>query len=272
MAAGAGVLFMAGAVVGAVILFSGAYNVSAIPAHSRPVFWLLDQGMRSSVRRHANGIDVPDLNDPQLLKMGAHCYHVNCAQCHGAPGISPDDHAMGLQPVPSSLVQTGREWPPEQIYWVTRNGIRMAGMPAWAYRLDDRTLWAIVAFVHRQLPGLTVPEYRRLIRDVSMASCPRPAGGVREPDPNRGLIAIRQYGCHACHRIPGIVGPDIHVGPALSSFASRAVIAGVLPNTRENLIRWLMDPQSVSPRTMMPDLRVTPEHAADMAAYLETME
>jgi cytochrome c1 len=85
-------------------------------------------------------------------------------------------------------------------------------------------------------------------------------------------MTMRQYGCHGCHKIPGIRGPDIYVGPPLEGFGNRKIIAGVLPHTRENLIRWLRDPLEVSPRTQMPDLDVTEQHAADMAAYLESLE
>ncbi len=33
-------------------------------------------------------------------------------------------------------------------------------------------------------------------------------------------------------------------------------------------MRWIMDPQSVDPKTLMPDLNVSRSEAEDMAAYL----
>ena len=45
-------------------------------------------------------------------------------------------------------------------------------------------------------------------------------------------------------------------------------IAGVLPNTPDALIRWIMDPRDVDPKTAMPDLGVTSHDARDIAAYL----
>jgi cytochrome c1 len=54
--------------------------------------------------------------------------------------------------------------------------------------------------------------------------------------------------------------------------ATRAVIAGVLPNTPENLVRWLRAPQEVSPHNAMPNLGVTARDAADIAAFLHTLE
>ena len=272
MLTGALALAALAAIVGVVLLYSGAYNVAASLQHSRPVYWVLDTGMRHSVRRHSSGIVVPDLTDPELLRTGAQCFHLTCAKCHGAPGIAREDIGRGLLPLPNDLTQTARDWPPEQIYWVTRHGIRMAGMPAWEARFSDRDLWAVVAFLENELPRLSVREYRERIRDVSEMSCPRPMDESARPDAARGRELMREYACHGCHRIPGIVGPDVYVGPPLEGFAHRAVIAGVLPNTRDNLIRWLRDPQSVSAMTVMPDLDVTAQHAADMAAYLESLD
>ena len=66
---------------------------------------------------------------------------------------------------------------------------------------------------------------------------------VRTPggDPERGKAAIHRYGCGACHTIPGIAGHGANVGPPLSELAARVYLAGVLPNTPENLVRWLRD-------------------------------
>jgi cytochrome c len=56
--------------------------------------------------------------------------------------------------------------------------------------------------------------------------------------------------------------------PPLHRFYQRSFIAGRLPNTEDNLIRWIQDPQQVEPGTAMPDLGVTEDEARDIAAYL----
>jgi hypothetical protein len=61
------------------------------------------------------------------------------------------------------------------------------------------------------------------------------------------------------------------VGPPLDRIATRKYIAGMLPNTAENMLRWLRTPQDVNPRTAMPDLGVSERDARDMAAYLYTL-
>lgn len=51
----------------------------------------------------------------------------------------------------------------------------------------------------------------------------------------------------------------------------RAYIAGVLPNTPDDMIRWLQDPQGVNPRTAMPDVGASEIDARDMTAFLFTL-
>jgi cytochrome c1 len=61
------------------------------------------------------------------------------------------------------------------------------------------------------------------------------------------------------------------VGPPLDNIASRTMLAGVLPNTPQNLVHWLQAPQSVVPGNAMPDMELNDHDARDIAAYLETL-
>ncbi len=45
-------------------------------------------------------------------------------------------------------------------------------------------------------------------------------------------------------------------------------LAGVLPNTPENMARWIREPQTVKPGDAMPDLGVSERDARDMTAFL----
>ena len=75
-------------------------------------------------------------------------------------------------------------------------------------------------------------------------------------------------GCGSCHIIPGVVNARGMVGPSLEHFAQRSFIAGEVPNTADNLVKWIVSPPSIEPRTAMPVLGVTPAEARDIAAYL----
>jgi cytochrome c2 len=90
-------------------------------------------------------------------------------------------------------------------------------------------------------------------------------------NPGKGHDAIRRYGCQSCHSIPGVTGAIALVGPPLSGIADRAYIAGVLPNSPENMIKWLRNPPAVDDKTAMPNMGVTEKDARNIAAYLYTL-
>ncbi|WP_029032571.1 c-type cytochrome [Salinarimonas rosea] len=89
-------------------------------------------------------------------------------------------------------------------------------------------------------------------------------------DPERGRLALRLHGCVTCHVAPGVVGGDQRVGPTLEGFAARRYVAGSLPNTPDNAIRWIVAPQEIAPGSAMPDLGVDVETARDIVAYLRS--
>lgn len=108
-----------------------------------------------------------------------------------------------------------------------------------------------------------------LLLPLLVAGCapdqrPPVAGG----DAQRGRVAIERYGCVACHAVEGMRGHGASVGPPLVDMAARGYIGGVLPNSPENLVRWLRDPPAVDPLTAMPNLGLSQAEAADIAAYL----
>jgi len=255
------------------LLYGGVYDVAATAQHLRPTFWLLEIGLRESVQRRAHGIAVPPLEGEATIHRGFRCFQAHCVQCHGAPGVAPADFAKGLLPLPASLSQATRDWRPAELFWITKHGIKMTGMPAWGFRLDDGALWSIVAFLDR-LPQLNADAYRHWDATVTRTACGQTADADRAGpgDAARGEIALRQYACTACHIIPGVVGPAVYVGPPLTAIAKRKYIAGSLPNTPENMVRWLTSPQDVRPATAMPDLGVAVGDARDIAAYLAQRE
>lgn len=109
---------------------------------------------------------------------------------------------------------------------------------------------------------------------AAAAGCRGPGNpriAVPDGDPERGRVAVQNYGCGTCHAIPGIPRARARVGPPLRGVADRAYIAGVLPNSGPNMIRWLRDPPGVDPRTAMPDMGVTEADARDISAYLYTL-
>lgn len=268
-------LGIAGTAGGALFVYFGVYNVAATEQHTGPVYWLLDVAMRRSVQRRAEHIQVPALDERATIERGFRLFEANCEICHGGPGVAPGAIALGLTPLPANLAHAALQLKPAELFWVIKHGIKMAGMPAWEFRLPEQDLWAIVAFVE-ELPKLTPLQYKeiaRTLREVDAETVPP----LPDPTPGRGDVergetAFYQYACVTCHEIPGVTGADKPVGPPLDKIATRVFIAGTLPNTPENMVRWLRAPLEVNPRTAMPDLRVTERDAWDIAAYLYTLK
>ena len=98
-----------------------------------------------------------------------------------------------------------------------------------------------------------------------------PYRGVAGGNAARGKTKLTQYGCGSCHTIPGVADAQGVVGPPLIFFGRRTVIAGEVNNDADELIAWIMNPQSIEPNTIMPNLDVNATDARDMAAYLYTL-
>jgi cytochrome c len=90
-------------------------------------------------------------------------------------------------------------------------------------------------------------------------------------DANRGRDNMQYYGCGSCHTIPGVPGAHAMVGPPLDRMGMRSYIAGTLPNSQQDLARWIQHPQKIHPGTAMPELGVTSRDAEDIAQYLEEL-
>jgi cytochrome c2 len=99
----------------------------------------------------------------------------------------------------------------------------------------------------------------------------RAAAAMTGGDPSRGASALSTYGCVTCHTIPGVRGAHGLVGPPLSRIASRVYLAGRLPNTPDNMKKWIQHPRSVDEKTAMPDTGVTDQDSRDIAAFLYTL-
>jgi len=275
----AAIVVIAGA---AAFVYSGIYDIAATEQHTAPVFWVLKTTMRRAIQHHARDVNVPRLADPTLISKGRTLFVAHCSRCHGAPGVAPEPFALGLRPTPANLANTGIEWPPAQLYWAIKHGMKLTGMPAWEYRLADDDLWAIVAYIQR-MPYESPREFHERIAASASPSAPmRPLSSATDDSANRlttagggdarrGRHLLLQYGCDVCHEIPGVVGASMPVGPPLDHMGLHSFIGGVLQNTPGNLVRWIRTPQKFVTDGAMPDLGVTDRDAIDIAAYLESL-
>jgi mono/diheme cytochrome c family protein len=149
-------------VVGAaIVVFTGAYNVAATAPHSPLTDWLMSTAMGRSVAARADEIPPPPRADSAMVRHGFEEYRAMCASCHGAPGVERNEIGQGIHPRPPDLAEEAAEWSDRELFWITKHGIKLAGMPAFGATHSDEELWGIVAFV-RQLQHMSADDYRQL--------------------------------------------------------------------------------------------------------------
>jgi cytochrome c oxidase subunit 2 len=111
------------------------------------------------------------------------------------------------------------------------------------------------------------PEFERWV-----ANQRRPPGEPPMPQAHAGRALFMTLTCKTCHTIKGTeangtIGPDLtHVG------SRQTLAAGTLPNTAEDLARFIDRPQEIKPGNHMPVLRLDPEAIDAITAYLAALD
>jgi cytochrome c oxidase subunit II len=109
------------------------------------------------------------------------------------------------------------------------------------------------------------PEAFEAWRDAQLL----PAAEPSAPTQVRGRDVFLSHTCVMCHSIAGTPAYG-RVGPDLTHVAGRGKLAaGTLDVTRENLARWVSDPQAIKPGVRMPP---NPMRADDLDALLDYLE
>jgi cytochrome c oxidase subunit 2 len=111
---------------------------------------------------------------------------------------------------------------------------------------------------------------------LQQPTAPQLAADVAPPiegDPERGALVFERRGCIGCHRVDNDPAGLALLGPNLAYYGSRTEIAaGVLPNTNENLAKWLRNPDVVKPGNLMANVvqagTLTEREISDLVAYL----
>lgn len=143
-------------------LYKGMYNVAATEPHNKVTEMILHESMEMSVKKQSENIVAPKLGGEEMINEGFVQYDSMCAMCHGAPGLPDSVLHQGLNPEPPELYEENDEWNASELFWITKNGIKMSGMPAYGPTHSDEEIWAIVAFLQK-LPTLSEQDYKMLV-------------------------------------------------------------------------------------------------------------
>ncbi len=78
--------------------------------------------------------------------------------------------------------------------------------------------------------------------------------------------------CINCHAVSGTRAAGTF-GPDLSHLMSRETLgAGVLPNSPENLRKWIREPQTMKPGNLMPNMQLSDRELDQVHAYLTSLK
>lgn len=224
---------------------SGIIPIKASAGHWPITEWFLKFSMHRSISTHTLGKKVPRLDDPALVLRGAGAYETSCRPCHGDPGLPQPRVARNLLPPPPYLPPKISEWDPEELFYITKHGVKFTGMPAWPAQKRDDEVWALVAFL-LAFPELDEHKYRQLVS----GGLPQPGGDAAI----HGLLgadevprAVTQT-CGRCHgrdgrgrgnaAFPRLAGqrPN-YLYAALDAFASGKRPSGIMGPIAETLSR-----------------------------------
>lgn len=198
-------LVVAGAAASAGVLgaaYLGLVNVGADDPHFPAVHAFLVMARDRSIEVRARNIEVPNLKDENLIRVGAGNYNAMCIGCHLAPGVEKTELSQALYPSPPNLGKLGVGGKPAVAFWTIKHGIKASGMPAWGKSMGDEYIWGLVAFLD-QLPQMNAQQYNAM---VAISGGHQHGGGESEMHSHEG-----QHGDNVPnHPAEAVSGRDHH--------------------------------------------------------------
>jgi mono/diheme cytochrome c family protein len=154
-----------GLIIGALVIWFGAYNVAANDRHFSSTETFLEFVRNRSISVRSEDIQIPELENNEVIKKGAQFYAEMCTGCHLAPGMEQTELNAGLYPQPPVFSQSDYKNNPAAQFWVIKNGLKMTGMPAWSPSHTDEQIWTMVAFIN-QLKLMSPEQYEMLAQET----------------------------------------------------------------------------------------------------------
>lgn len=219
-------LVIAVGLLGGSTVVSGIIPVRASDGHWAITSWFLDFAKKRSVATHSLGTEVPPLDDPRLVLIGAGHYETGCRYCHGTPGIRMPRVTGESTPHPPPLYASAQKYDPAELFQIVAYGIKFTGMPAWPSPQRADEVWAIVAFL--QVFGtLEYEEYRAMV-----------FGGAERSSHAPFVVRFR---CARCHGEDGLgIGEDAF--PRLAGQSEAYLVDALRAYARGQRHSGLMEP------------------------------
>jgi len=97
--------------------------------------------------KHKPEMENPVQPTDDNLSEGARLYESHCALCHGGAKARMSPLRERFNPPVPQLIASIPEDEDSWVFWVTKHGARMTGMPSWDGILSDDQIWKVVAFI-----------------------------------------------------------------------------------------------------------------------------
>ena len=168
-----GVLVVGGVLAGLVLMYSGVFNVAATVVDSSVLNWTLVTAREASIGLHSRDVQRLVGGKAADRDNGFRIYRQECVMCHTPVGRTPQPMAVGFNPQAPTFGADADDMTPAELFWVTKNGIRFTGMPAWGPSRRDEEIWDIVEFM-KTLPKMSVADYEAMDRRIPRGSASQP--------------------------------------------------------------------------------------------------
>jgi cbb3-type cytochrome oxidase cytochrome c subunit len=145
-----------------------------------------------------------------------------------------------------------QRWTDAELFWITQNGVRFTGMPAWKTMVSEQDTWKLVDFIHA-LPKLAPIQVAAQQKEAEAAKSQAELVGY-------GRKLYRQEGCVACHQLNGEGG---QVGPDLT-------VEGTRGRSDDWLVGHFKDPSAYTPGSVMPSFKeLMDEQLRSLTVFLQ---
>lgn len=128
-------------------LWLGLFPVGADNPPGRIEHALAKMAADAYVARNQPDQKNPAQPTPANLIEGAQEYEAHCAVCHGGAAKKVSPLKTNFSPPVPQIINKIPHDDDAPLFWVTKHGIRMTGMPAWNGVLSDDAIWKVIAFV-----------------------------------------------------------------------------------------------------------------------------
>jgi len=131
-----------GVVAGALVLLT-----SGCPASKKP------SKLETTLANVAKDVVIPfeaqNLKNPapatdENIQAGQQTYLQQCALCHASDGRAETKLGLAMYPPAMDLHSPHvQRWTDAELFWITQNGVRLTGMPAFRQSLSENQIWQV---------------------------------------------------------------------------------------------------------------------------------